>query len=151
MRPAPIFTDREIYGNAFPTTTRHTGPMRNYISYSLLFLGSLISPVLAQIDGRLVRGITLSTHGNGHDWGSESIGPTLESIRAAGANWVAIHPYARISDDGSLRFTRFDPAHPPPQSILYLRHFPRSSNHLLEYEYVCSEGKKEGNDKRVAM
>ena len=113
MRPEPIFTDREIYGNAFPTTTRHNGPVRISISFSLLFLGSLISPALAQIDGRLVRGITLSTHGNGHDWGSESIGPTLESIRATGANWVAIHPYARISDDGSLRFTRFDPAHPP--------------------------------------
>lgn len=84
-----------------------------YAAILFLALCSLITSSVAQINGRIVRGITLSTHGNGRDWGSEAIVPTLEAIRAVGANWVSIHPYARIADDGSLRFARFDPAHPP--------------------------------------
>jgi hypothetical protein len=38
---------------------------------------------------------------------------TMEDIRAIGANWISIHPYARINADGSLRFERFDPQDPP--------------------------------------
>lgn len=64
-----------------------------------------------------VRGITISTHGVGHDWGSDAIVPTLEDIRAVGANWVAIHPYADISADGSLRWSRIDPDSPPAHII----------------------------------
>jgi len=51
-----------------------------------------------------VRGIIISTHGIGRDWGSDMIVPTMADISAVGANWVAIHPYARISRDGSVRY-----------------------------------------------
>lgn len=64
-----------------------------------------------------VRGITISTHGVGHDWGSDAIVPTLEDIRDVGANWVAIHPYADISADGSLRWSKIDPDSPPAHII----------------------------------
>lgn len=64
-------------------------------------------------DKHIVRGITISTHGSGRDWGSDAMLTTLEDIRALGANWVAIHPYARINGDGSLQFGRFDPSDPP--------------------------------------
>ena len=87
--------------------------MRIYVALFFIAFGNLITNSLAQVDGRVVQGITLSTHGNGRDWGSESIRPTLESIRAVGANWIAIHPYASLSEDGSLRFARFSPDHPP--------------------------------------
>jgi hypothetical protein len=53
-----------------------------------------------------IRAIHLSTHGGGRDWGSAVIEPTMAELRSVGANWVAIHPYARISADGSVRFHR---------------------------------------------
>jgi len=64
-------------------------------------------------DKRIVRGITISTHGIGRDWGTDVIVPTLEEIRAVGANWVSIHPYARIHANGSVSFHDFDPDDPP--------------------------------------
>ena len=83
-------------------------------------------PCSAQIDKEIVRGITISTHGNGRDWGSDAMGPTMEEIRALGANWVSIHPYARIREDGSLRFDLFDPSDPPA----YLTHPIREAHRL---------------------
>jgi hypothetical protein len=38
---------------------------------------------------------------------------TLDDIRAVGAGWVAIHPYAGIDEDGSVRFRELDPENPP--------------------------------------
>ena len=65
-------------------------------------------------DGKeIVRGIIISTHGSGRDWGTDVMAPTLRDIREVGANWVAIHPYARVRADGSVTFRAFDPAHPP--------------------------------------
>lgn len=61
-----------------------------------------------------IRGITLSTHGGGRDWGSDGAAQALSEIAGLGANWVAIHPYARIDADGSVRFHRFPPGAPPP-------------------------------------
>ena len=60
-----------------------------------------------------VKGITISTHGGGRDWGHDTIVPTLDAIRAVGANWVSTHPYARIGADGSVGWRRVDPANPP--------------------------------------
>lgn len=67
----------------------------------------------ADPDKSFVRGITISTHGGGRDWGTDVIVPTLEDIRTVGANWISIHPYARIQADGSVRFREFDPENPP--------------------------------------
>ncbi len=50
-----------------------------------------------------VRGITLSTHRGNREWSSDALAPTFERIRGVGANWVAIHPYASVSDDGTVR------------------------------------------------
>ncbi len=55
-----------------------------------------------------VRGITLSTHRAGQEWGSDQIVPTFERIAETGANWVAIHPYAWISPQGEVRFRGFE-------------------------------------------
>lgn len=61
-----------------------------------------------------VKGITISTHGGGRDWGHDTIVPTLDAIRAVGANWISTHPYARIGADGAVDWRRIDPANPPP-------------------------------------
>ena len=64
-----------------------------------------------------VRGIILSTHLDGRDWAWDGVPPTLDEIRGVGAGWVAIHPYARVGRDGSLRVPAIDREH-PPQSIV---------------------------------
>ena len=66
----------------------------------------------ARDDGK-VRGITISTHGSGQDWGTAVIVPTIRRIRETGAGWIATHPYARIGADGSVRFRAFDPDDAP--------------------------------------
>jgi sugar phosphate isomerase/epimerase len=64
-----------------------------------------------------IRGITLSTHRSGEDWGWDSIEPTLDRINELGATWVAIHPYAWITDDGTVHFREFDSDNPPASII----------------------------------
>lgn len=72
------------------------------------------APVPAHVreDGK-VRGITISTHGNGRDWGTDVMVPTIRRIRETGAGWIATHPYAGIGGDGAVRFRAFDPDDPP--------------------------------------
>jgi hypothetical protein len=53
---------------------------------------------------REVRGVTVSCQTWGREWGSDAMPAALDGIRAVGGNWVAIHPYARIGKDGSVRF-----------------------------------------------
>jgi hypothetical protein len=38
---------------------------------------------------------------------------TLTDIRAVGASWISIHPYARILADGTVQFRTYDPEQPP--------------------------------------
>ncbi|MEQ8762843.1 MAG: hypothetical protein RL885_02880 [Planctomycetota bacterium] len=65
-------------------------------------------------DGERIQGITISTHGMGRDWGSPAFGEALDRVRTIGADWVSIHPYARIGADGSLRhWDSLDPDDPP--------------------------------------
>ena len=63
-------------------------------------------------DGSIVRGITISTHGSGQDWGHDVMVPTVRDIKTLGANWIATHPYGSISTDGSVGRRRFDGAVP---------------------------------------
>lgn len=60
-----------------------------------------------------VRGITISTPTWGWEWGSDAMVGTLEAVRSDGANWIAIHPYARVGADGSVSFRPIDPSAPP--------------------------------------
>ena len=66
--------------------------------------------------GESVRGITISTHLDGRDWAWDGIGPTVEALHALGADWIAIHPYAAIGEDGSVRFAALD-GETPPESL----------------------------------
>ncbi len=68
-----------------------------------------------------IRGVIISTHGGGRDWGSDAIVQTMEDIREVGANWVSIHPYARIRGDGTVYFRDFDPASPPEHIVRPIR------------------------------
>ena len=64
-----------------------------------------------------VQGVTISTHGSGRDWAR--VGPMMETMRELkrlGVEWIAIHPYAGVSGDGTLRF-EIDPAKPPAHVV----------------------------------
>ena len=61
-----------------------------------------------------IRGITISTHGSGRDWGDEApMRQTMQDLAGLGTNWVTIHPYARIGADGSVQFRNTDPNQVP--------------------------------------
>ncbi len=62
---------------------------------------------------RSVRGVTISCQTWGGEWGSSEMPGALDRTKSVGGNWVAIHPYARISRDGSLRYRTLDPKNPP--------------------------------------
>lgn len=64
-----------------------------------------------------VRGIMLSTHMDGRDWAWDGAAAAFDRIRSLGGNWVAIHPYASIRADGSVRFAPIDPDDPPAHLV----------------------------------
>lgn len=78
-------------------------------------------PVEASDTTTTIRGITVSTHRSGQEWASDQIGPTFDDVRAVGANWVAVHPYARISADGTVRFRPIDRSSPPAEIVRPIR------------------------------
>ncbi|MBT8487041.1 MAG: hypothetical protein HKO59_08045 [Phycisphaerales bacterium] len=55
-----------------------------------------------------VRGMTISCPGAGRVWGSDAMVETMAKLEAMGVNWVAIHPYAGISPDGTVGGSRLD-------------------------------------------
>ena len=66
-------------------------------------------PVFANPDAGspFIRGITVSCRGNGRgEWNSPAMGKTIAQLKTLGATSFSIHPYARINNDGSLRFNQ---------------------------------------------
>ena len=60
-----------------------------------------------------IHGITLSTHTDGGDWAGPGLEPALDAMIEVGADWIQIHPYAWIRDDGTVAFRAVDPARRP--------------------------------------
>lgn len=50
----------------------------------------------------IVRGMTVSCHTWGWEWGTDDFARTLDELHALGVNWVAIHPYASIRPNGEV-------------------------------------------------
>jgi len=68
-----------------------------------------------QVDAALpIHGITVSTPRGSSMWASDEMVATLDELAGLGANWVAIHPYARIDADGTVRWRRRTPADDRP-------------------------------------
>lgn len=68
-----------------------------------------------------IHGMTISTHGGGRDWGTEAFDVELDRLQALGINWVAIHPYAGLRDDGSLGFRDLQGEIPPEHVVRPIR------------------------------
>lgn len=60
-----------------------------------------------------VQGMTVSCPTWGWEWGSDAMVETLHELAGMGVNWVAIHPYGGIRNDGSVDFRPVDPQAPP--------------------------------------
>lgn len=51
-----------------------------------------------------MRGMTVSCPRDGEIWGTEQMREALRELRPLGVEWVAIHPYAGVRRDGTIRF-----------------------------------------------
>lgn len=51
-----------------------------------------------------LRGMTITCPRGGQIWGTETMREALREVKALGVDSVAIHPYARIERDGTVRF-----------------------------------------------
>lgn len=58
--------------------------------------------------GELMKGMTVSCPGYGKIWGSPAMRYSVRELKELGVEWIAIHPYASVRTDGSIRFQ--DPA-----------------------------------------
>ena len=61
-----------------------------------------------QVDTRLLPftvGMTISCPGSGQIWGTKKMDESLARLQALGISDVAIHPYAWVGRDGTVRFT----------------------------------------------
>lgn len=86
------------------------------IAFLALLLASPagFSPSVAQSRDDKIQGMTLSTPRGSSEWGRDHIEPALSDLRSLGVNWVAIHPYARIETDGTVRWRRGEEADGEP-------------------------------------
>ena len=77
--------------------------------YRLLIIWCLLtvgwfSPAPAHAKSEAIQGITISCPRWGAIWDSEAMDSSLVKVKEIGANWVAIHPYARINTTGEVIF-----------------------------------------------
>ncbi len=75
----------------------------------------------AKTQNSKVRGITISTHGNGRDWGTDRIVPAISEIKELGGNWICVHPYARINANGQVSFRAWAEENPPQHLLRPIR------------------------------
>nr|MDQ3081690.1 hypothetical protein [Gemmatimonadota bacterium] len=54
------------------------------------------------------KGVTVSCQTWGTEWQTPEMARTLDELQSLGANSFAIHPYARIANDGHVRFRAVD-------------------------------------------
>lgn len=55
------------------------------------------------------RGMTVSCRRDGRgEWDGPHMPGTLDQLQRLGVEWISFHPYARISNDGSVRFARIE-------------------------------------------
>src|SRR5437762_1621794 len=71
---------------------------------SLLLTLAITLPSPVSQGAEPIKGITISAQGWGREWETPEMIGALDEVKSLGANSIAIHPYARVQGDGSLRF-----------------------------------------------
>src|SRR5438105_2673407 len=75
-------------------------------------------------DPGFFRGVTISAQTWGREWQTPEMAAAMDELKSLGANAIAIHPYARIQIDGSLKF----PSDPAPGYITKPLDWAREKN-----------------------
>ena len=65
-----------------------------------IFLGS------ATENSYFLKGMTVSCQTWGYEWATPEMKATMIELKDLGANSISIHPYARVSEDGHVRFRK---------------------------------------------
>jgi hypothetical protein len=73
----------------------------NHRYSSALLVAVLLLPLHA-IAGEFFKGVTVSCQTWGIEWQTPEMAQTLDELQSLGANSFAIHPYARIANDGHV-------------------------------------------------
>lgn len=85
--------------------------MRFRIAADWILLVALALPLgttNAEAATPFLKGVTVSCQTWGVEWETPEMVQTLDELQSLGANSFAIHPYARISNDGHVRFRTVD-------------------------------------------
>ncbi len=62
----------------------------------------------AETTAPFFKGVTVSCQTWGGEWQTPEMAQTIDELQSLGANSFAIHPYARIAEDGHVRFRTID-------------------------------------------
>ena len=49
-----------------------------------------------------IKGMTVSCQTWGYEWATPEMKETMVELRSLGINWISIHPYARIMENGKI-------------------------------------------------
>ncbi len=85
--------------------------MRFRLAADLILLATLALSLCganAEVTPPFFKGVTVSCQTWGVEWETPAMAQTLDELQSLGANSFAIHPYARISNDGHVRFRTVD-------------------------------------------
>jgi hypothetical protein len=75
------------------------------LNFLFLFLAQPLFGAGSEPPMKFLRGVTVSCQTWGVEWETPQMAATLDELKGLGVNAIAIHPYAQISADGSLRYT----------------------------------------------
>ena len=78
--------------------------MRSALSIASVALLIAVAPHAPAADREFYRGMTVSCQTWGTEWETPQMATTLAELHGLGVNSIAIHPYARIEQDGHLHF-----------------------------------------------
>jgi hypothetical protein len=56
-----------------------------------------------------MKGMTVSCQTWGYEWATPEMKETMQELKSLGINWISIHPYARVSSNGHVRFPADQP------------------------------------------
>lgn len=85
-----------------PRTSTHIA--RRALCLAIFFVANGIAVASEPIDTGFYKGVTVSCQTWGIEWFTPQMEATLSELKSIGVDSVAIHPYARISEDGHVRF-----------------------------------------------
>ena len=57
-----------------------------------------------------IKGMTVSCQTWGYEWATPEMKSAMAELKLLGVNWISIHPYARVQEDGHITFRSDGPA-----------------------------------------